>query len=55
MRWIERRTMADIIADHLPSLRPLVRDVKRPFEPWDRPCNRVSGNTHPFPAAPCDP
>ena len=55
MRWIERRTMADIIADHLPTLRPLVRDVKRPFEPWDRPCNRVSGNTHPFPAAPCDP
>ena len=55
MRWIGRRTMADIVADHLPSLRPLVRDVKRPFEPWDRPCNRVSGNTHPFPAAPCDP
>jgi hypothetical protein len=55
MRWIERRTMADVIADHLPTLRPIIRDVKRPFEPWDRPCNRVSGNTHPFPEAPCDP
>ena len=47
LRWIERRTMADDHRRPPADPRPLVRDVKRPFEPWDRPCNRVSGDTHP--------
>jgi hypothetical protein len=52
MRWIEDRTMRDVIAEHLPTLRPLISDVRCVFEPWDRPGNRVSGATAPFaPAA----
>ena len=49
LRWIEGRTMRDVIAEHLPTLRPLIADVRNPFEPWDRPCNRVSGRSDPFP------
>ena len=52
MRWIEERTMQKVIAEHLPSLRPVIADVRNAFEPWDRPGNRVSGATAPF--APAD-
>jgi hypothetical protein len=55
LRWIAERTMAGVIAQHLPTLRPLVEDVKNPFEPWDRPCNRRSGDTAPFAPAECEP
>ena len=51
LRWIEERTMPGLIAEHLPTLRPLVDDVRNAFEPWDRPGNRVSGRSHPFPSA----
>ncbi len=52
IRWIEGRTMQDVIAEHLPTLRPLMADVGNAFEPWDRPGNRRSGVTAPFaPAA----
>jgi hypothetical protein len=47
--------MRDVIAEHLPTLRPLIADVRNPFEPWDRPCNRRSGVTAPFAATPCGP
>jgi hypothetical protein len=53
--WIEERTMQRVIAEHLPSLGPVIADVKNAFEPWDRPCNRVSGETAPFAPAPCAP
>jgi hypothetical protein len=55
LRWIEGRTMRDVIAEHLPTLRPLIADVRNPFEPWDRPCNRRSGVTAPFAPTPCGP
>jgi Animal haem peroxidase len=55
MRWIEDATMQGVIARHMPGLAHLVADVKNAFEPWDRPCNRVSGRTHPFPPAECAP
>jgi Animal haem peroxidase len=51
LRWIEGRTMPKVLAEHLPTLRPLVEDVRNAFEPWDRPGNRVSGRTDPFPPA----
>jgi hypothetical protein len=51
LRWIEERTMPGIIAEHLPTLRPLLDDVRNAFEPWDRPGNRVSGRGDPFPPA----
>ncbi len=51
LRWIEERTMPSIIAEHLPTLRPLLDDVRNAFEPWDRPGNRVSGRSDPFPPA----
>ncbi len=51
LRWIEERTMQAVIADHLPTLRPLVGDVRNAFAPWDRDDNRLSGRTDPFPAA----
>ena len=44
--------MQKVIAEHLPSLRPVIADVRNAFEPWDRPGNRVSGATSPF--APAD-
>jgi Animal haem peroxidase len=53
LRWIERRTMGAIIAEHLPTLAPLVADLRRVFEPWDRPCNRISGDTAPFTPREC--
>jgi Animal haem peroxidase len=49
LRWIEERTMQAVIAEHLPTLRPLVADVRNAFEPWDRPGNRVLGRSDPFP------
>jgi Animal haem peroxidase len=55
LRWIEGRTMRDVIAEHLPTLRPLIADVRNPFEPWDRPCNRRSGVTAPFAPTSCGP
>jgi hypothetical protein len=55
LRWIEERTMQAVIAEHLPTLRPLVGDVRNAFAPWDRPDNRISGRTDPFPPAPRDP
>jgi hypothetical protein len=48
LRWIEERTMQKVIAEHLPTLRPLMSDVRNAFEPWDRPTNRISGATGPF-------
>jgi Animal haem peroxidase len=33
--WIERRTMAEVIAHHLPDLRGDVGAVKNPFHRWD--------------------
>ena len=55
MRWIEDATMPGVIARHMPGLEHLMADVKNAFEPWDRPCNRVTGRTHPFPPAECGP
>ena len=37
MRWIEDRTMQKVIAEHLPSLWPVIADVRNAFEPWARP------------------
>lgn len=53
LRWIEGRTMGRVLADHLPSLAPLMNDVRNPFEPWDRPCNRRTGRTDPFAPQEC--
>jgi hypothetical protein len=39
--WIERRSLASVITDHLPELAPHVAAVKNPFHRWDDALNRT--------------
>jgi len=48
LAWIERATMAGVIARHTPALAALAADLRNPFAPWDLPSNRRSGATAPF-------
>ena len=52
LAWIERATMAGVIARHCPALAATAADLVNPFAPWDRASNRRSGATAPFAPAP---
>jgi hypothetical protein len=41
LEWIERRTMADVIVDHLPEAAPFVRATRNAFHRWDGPTNQT--------------
>jgi hypothetical protein len=39
--WVESRTMAHILADHLPELKSHAALLKNPFHLWNAPANRT--------------
>ena len=39
--WVRRRTMAQILADHLPELKTHVAILKNPFHLWNALANRT--------------
>jgi Animal haem peroxidase len=41
MEWIERRTMAGVIADHFSELKSHVAPLKNPFHLWNAPENQA--------------
>jgi Animal haem peroxidase len=35
-RWVQERTMKQMLAEHFPKLRPVLAKVSNPFTPWPR-------------------
>ena len=39
--WVDGRTMAHVLADHLPELKSHAALLKNPFHLWNAPANRT--------------